>query len=176
MDTVNLTFRYTEQEAIRAAMEYHRSQSWIYRNLPWSGLVAGVVTALAIWVIDYRMRADAQVWWHLLFYTLLVAGLCWVLLPSIIKRITKRTFRKLPTANLDIHWSITEDLLNQQSKGASMSLEWSRLLKAVEAKSGFLLFTHPQMAIWLPKNALAVPTDLDLLRSFIGKNQIKFHR
>lgn len=135
--------------------------------MPWLG---GILLCLALILAFFQSK---NVFY---FPALFFFGLMFVSIPFLTVWSTKRNFRKNPSANKTIRWTIGEQGLKNETEGAETKFMWDKLIKVEEVKSGFLLFPQPRLAHWIPKCASRNDVELNSFRNLVRINGIQVKR
>ena len=163
MDSITIAYRYTETEAVRAAMAVTRSALPFIAYMPWlGGSLLSLVLVLFVW--EERMGFYA--------YPLLFFGLLFVCVPALIVFSAKRNFRKNPEAGAVVRWTVRKQALQNETDGSRITFAWDKIWKVEEARSGFLLFLEPQAAHWVPKSGFTDDAGMSAFRGFVTSHGI----
>ena len=165
METINLEFKYTEAEAVRAVVELTKSTNKSLSIMPWIGGFLIVMTLVSAFTHGKNF---------LTFGLLLFFGILFISIPLLTIWTAKRDFKKNPSANKTIRWQINETWLRNETEGTEAKFIWGNLIKVVERKSGFLLFPQQRLAHWIPKGAFRTDKEMDEFRNLVRKHGIKF--
>jgi hypothetical protein len=163
MDSITIAYRYTEAEAVRAAMAVARSALPFLGLMPWLG---GVLLFLALGLFIWQERMGFYA------YSLLFFGLLFVCVPALIVVAAKRNFRKDPGADAAVRWTVRKQVLRNETDGTRITFAWDKILKVEEARSGFLLFLQPQAAHWVPKSGFTDGAGMSAFRDFVRSHGI----
>ena len=164
MEIINLEYQYTETEAVRAAIAVTKSEFKFIAIMPWlGGILLSLVLILAF--IQGKNIFD--------FSALLFFGALFVSIPALAVWSAKRNFRKNPSANKTIRWTISEQGLKNETEGAETRFMWDKLIKVEEGKSGFLLFPQPRLAHWIPKSSFRNDKEMNNFRNLVRNHGIK---
>lgn len=79
---------------------------------------------------------------------------------------------KNPAIGETATWLISADQLSCKVRGNEVTFGWDKVQKVREIESGYLLFTGPAYAHWLPKRGFNHAQDLDAFRTFARQRQI----
>lgn len=164
METINLEFQYTETEAVRAVIAITKSAAKFIVIMPWLG---GILLAMTL-ILALTQGKNVLDFSALLFF-----GAVFVSIPALTVWSAKRNFRKNPSANKTIRWTISEQGLKNETEGAEIRFMWDKLIKVEESKSGFLLFPQPRLAHWIPKNSFRNDTEMNNFRNLARNHGIK---
>lgn len=101
------------------------------------------------------------------FLLLLVQG------PRLDYMLLKRRLRKSPFYEDEINILVSEEGMSFETPRSQTSLKWSAFTSATRVAHGFLAFTDPKSAHWLPDSALTsgAPADVEFL---FRKNIVAF--
>ena len=69
-------------------------------------------------------------------------------------------------------WTISEDRLHCDVAGTEVAFGWDRVLKVSEYHSGFLIYTGPAVAHWIPRHGFESDDDVVSLISFLQSRKI----
>jgi hypothetical protein len=163
MKDISLEYRYTLDEAVRAAVEVTRSVIWFSRVMPWLGAVLLVVCAVSV-VAFHKPISD-------LTATIVFGGI-FAAMPLITRWSAKRRARELPSLNNLIKWEINDSELRTSTEGAEARFVWDKIIKVHENRNGFLLFPQPRLAHWIPKRAFQGESDIELFREIVKSKPI----
>ena len=144
MEQINLEFLYTEAEAVRSVLELTLSVNKGIATLSWIGGLFIAATFV------FTFTGDHNIFDHT---TLLVLGMFLLSTRWLAHWTARRDFRKNPTANKTIRWQIDDEALKNETDGIEARFMWDKLVRVEERKPGFLVFSQPRLAHWIPKSA-----------------------
>ena len=163
MDSITIAYRYTEVEAVRAAMAATRVALPFFAVMPWlGGVLLSLVLGLFIW--EQRMGFYA--------YFLLFFGLLFVCIPALVVVSAIRNFRKTRGFDAAVRWTVRRQMLQNETDGTRVTFGWDKIRKVEEARSGFLLFLQPQAAHWVPKSGFTDDDGMKAFRDFVRSHGI----
>lgn len=169
MKDILIEFNYTLDEAVFASIECAKCISRSIVFMPWIGgsLLFGCVIGNQIFGKEFLDMAHY-----------IVIGIVFSAIPFTVKWSAKRNVRKSPSINRQIVWNINDIELNISEKGGETRFIWSQLIRICERKRGFLLFSQPKIAQWIPKHGFKNESEIALFRdmatnkSLFEKNNI----
>lgn len=88
----------------------------------------------------------------------------------------RSAFRKSPHAGKTIRWRFDAERAHINTELSESSFAWKALLEVKEVEAGFLLFSHPRYAHWIPRRAFGAEENLDAFRDILRTAGLKFHR
>ena len=80
------------------------------------------------------------------------------------------TRRKNKTIDVTQYYTFQDNVLKISGPDYTTEMKWSALHKIKETKRFFFFYISPRMAYYLPKSALATPSQLDEIRSFLKEH------
>lgn len=164
MNTVTVEFPYTETEAVKGMMEMTKELGIRFRVYPFLGLfllLLGVVFSIRVGVTQSNGF-------------LIIFGAVLASTPLLSRLWGKSYFKKLPIANQVVFWTFTDEGVECKSTGAQSSIAWKLLTKVKETKDGFLFFSQPRYAYWVPKHAFESESEIGSLVRIIENSGVKF--
>ena len=158
--TVRLTFS-----------DLYRTQLWVLLKGSWA--IWGML-ALAVLLTVNTLRWNAQqeevainfvpIFWLL--------GL-WIVLLLVLPAFQIRSrFKIQKSLYEETRYSISDDRIEMESATASFRYDWSHILRAVETKSYFYLFTSKLPTFIIPKRDISEVTQITTLREIV-RNYVK---
>lgn len=150
---VELEFTYTREIAVQASAEMTRILMPFLRVMPIIG--ACVLASQMIYTRGVQLVFP-------IFVGLLLIGM-----PLYIRWAAVRTFKTMPNANKSVRWVIGPEELSVESSIGTSRFTWAGIIRARETRHGFLLFTHPRIAHWLPRSAFKSADDLQRVLAWI---------
>ena len=82
---------------------------------------------------------------------------------------SRREFAKRPDCGSNISWTISEEALEVTSPQGTSTITWKALLKMVFTPEGVLVYTTPQIFIWLPRHGFQKTSAFALLEDLANK-------
>lgn len=167
MQSITLSYLFTEAEAKLAIRETTKSVVKIGNFMPWLGvglILSGIVSALALQLPPSNVSRQIGL------------GVVITAFPLFTRWIAARRARKLPNLNTTICWEISAERLHTRSEKDSTEFSWDLVTKLEERPLGFLLFPQPQLAYWLPKRAFANEAAIDQFRTLVESKAIPLKR
>jgi hypothetical protein len=165
MDTIQLDYTYTQQEALRAAIVVTRDAFLKRRLKVWLGVMFFVAAIAALQPGQGRTLAAWMIG---------MAGCGFLLMWLLVRWSVARSFRKIPAANTRITWTISETQLETRGALGETTMQWSSIIKVRESRHGFVLFVQPSVGYWLPKRAFANASQVGQLRAWIRAGIVDF--
>jgi len=88
------------------------------------------------------------------------------------KKVWKDTFEKYPVKNKEVEYLISSDGIQSKNPLSSFEMLWDNIITVLHGRTGFLLFTHPQITHWIPNHGFE---NEDAISSFvtIAKSKVK---
>ena len=169
MNPLVASYAFTEEVALHAHRELVRAVTPWVRYLPLFGLLIASVPLIAS-VSNPRLLADV---FTPSLLTPVLFGALFCATPFLIRWQVRRQFRSNPNAGLEVTWRIDAMRLSIATQGSSSVFEWKKLVRVKEVKDGFLLFTHPKLAQWLPNSAFESPDDVEQFRCYMRENGVR---
>jgi YcxB-like protein len=167
-----VSFIYTEEVFLDAHRELFRAVTPWWRRPHFFALISFSCLAV-ICLLNPCLLGEGFT--PKLLYPLLF-GLLFLSLPLLIRSKARRQFRSSPYAGLQFTWRIDSARLSFETQGSTAVFEWNKLVRVEEVKEGFLLFSQPKLANWLPKSGFASSTDLDDFREYVRESGVKADR
>jgi hypothetical protein len=161
-----IEYTYTADVAIQAAIAVGR-RIWFWVTLTYALIGA----ALLFWGFDdlRTLQFRPHRW-------LLLVGFAFVTIPLwrpfLQRYMARRHHAKLGAANKPVRWTISSDTLETKTAVGESRMTWSAIIKAVEHRDGFVLYTHPRIGQWLPKHGFKSEADITQLRALIEQRGI----
>lgn len=90
-----------------------------------------------------------------------------------IAALSRTTFRKSPHAGKTIRWRFDAERAHINTELSESSFAWKALLEVKEAQSGFLLFSQPRYAHWIPHRAFGSDEALENFRELVRHAGVK---
>ena len=120
----------------------------------------------------------AATWQHFPIRSVLLpffGGAALAFLPIFLTRwMATLVWKKLPFADKESVWTISEEELNSEIDGLRTSFGWEKIVKVKEEKNGLLLFTGPLLAHWLPQHGFSSVEELEEFRALVRKKGIEY--
>lgn len=166
MKDILIEFKYTIDEAVHASMEGTKCISYI-GFMPWAGIITLLFCATKIQMLGSRL-SDMTAY--------IIVGIICTTTPLILRWFAKRKVLKLPNINKKVIWCINDVELKISHEGGESKFLWNQLIRICERKRGFLLFSQPNLAQWLPKNGFKDESDIMSFRDIVrDKSLFKKH-
>jgi len=165
MKEITIQYTYTIEEAVVASVELTKSVIRWSQALPWIGIILIVSSVMALFVFD-KTFADLT--------PPIVFGVIFATMPFLTRWTVKRRARKNPSIGNVITWEITDSGLKNSTVGAESKFVWEKLLKVEEREKGFLLFSQPRIAHWLPKHGFTGEADIVLFREIAKSKKLQY--
>lgn len=158
MNDLSIEYLYTLDEAIYGIVEINRSLSKFHELAPWLGFILLVLSFVVILPSDSGFPV---------FVAIFIAGAWLASRPIISNFINRRYARKIPEIDQTICWKVNLEWLHISTEDSESRFAWSSLIKVRERKKGFLLFTQPRLAYWIPKHGFNDESDIERFRSML---------
>jgi hypothetical protein len=162
---VDVDYVYTSTEAVRSSLAITRASAPKSRFIPWLG--AGLV-GLALYLLFTDSEAWRRAWFPGGF------GAIFLMQPLWMRWTIRRNFRKTPGANATIRWRINDETLEAHGPFGDTTFQWSALLKVQATRHGYLLFTQPYVAQWLPRAAFSSPRAAGQFETWVIEKRATF--
>ncbi len=163
------------EEYILSSLEQYRRQRKVY---PWFialKIVCALGLALLISIVVYGALTFAGRSGPLVLISLVLVVFLLLLVqgPRLDYMLLKRRLRKSPFYGDEINIIVSEEGMSFETPRSKTSLKWSAFTYARRGAHGFLAFTDPKAAHWLPDSSLTsgVPAEVELL---LRKNIVAF--
>jgi hypothetical protein len=164
-------FSYDDAYVIDFASRYRRQR----RAYPWFTVVrvvciAGLVALLAV-IVVLAVRQPNREWLALLSLSLVPLFFIVLLLlgPRLDFALLKRGIRKSPFFGCEVQIAVSDAGVSVDTPKSQLSLSWSAYTRAKRLATGFILFSGPSPAHWLPDRALVAGTVGDVERLLTAK-------
>jgi len=165
MKEITVEYKYTVEEAVVAAVEVTKSVNRLSRFTPWLGWI--VLSACAVDVVVFHKPAFELA-------ALIVIGVFFAAMPLIVRWSARRRARKLPSLNNIYSWHISDAEIKTSTDGAESRFVWDKIIKIHERKMGFLIFTQPRLARWLPKSGFQSESDIEEFRNIAKSKSFEY--
>jgi hypothetical protein len=86
----------------------------------------------------------------------------------------RRQFTKHPNQNFELEMQFTSSIIYSSSKLGKSETIWDAIIEVVEAKNGFLMFTTPQICLWLPIHGFQNENDIITFRTLAQSKVTKY--
>ena len=90
-----------------------------------------------------------------LMLPILIWGLLLIGLQFIMKELTKRNFKSIPTFNEEIRYQFDEAKLSATSAHTEFSHTWESMSEAIVRTDGILVYPQKNAFLWLPKSTFS---------------------
>ncbi len=162
-DSLSFEFEFNKNDLSALTKAIH--VPWWMRMLKWIavalGLVATVMLGFVLLFLDRMSLTDLVIpVVALLFALVLLLSFEPTMRARLINRASGGILGRRQT------WTITSERLSVKGEGTEGSFYWSKVLRAVETKDGFLLYTTPAIVHWIPARALDTEENKVLLRGW----------
>lgn len=171
MSEIRLEFTYTKEEAVRANRELLAS----LRPTRFPRVMVVLKIAFAIFMLFNGITMIGRRGIELVSIMVIFVGLAVLFFRPFIGWMSVRSFNKLPAADKPVRWTISAERLAVEGATGSSSFQWNSIIKVRESKRGFLLFSGPLVAQWLPITSFANDADKEMFRSWIQENGTEFN-
>jgi hypothetical protein len=152
--------------AVLAAVEMTKCNV-MFLLMPWFG--TAMLLYCAAWILIFRKPVSDLI-------AAVTLGAIFATMPFITRWCAKRCARKLPSLNNLIRWQISGSELKNSTEGQEARFVWDKIVKIHETKKGFLLFSQPRLAHWLPKKGFQNESDIELFRQIVRSKPVTYKR
>ncbi len=158
---IRVRFRWTREEARRAAKEARAARRLIEKAAPY------LAAMLFFAVISVNDGLDRAVLYGLM------GAVFWVCFDRAFRKGERENFEKSPAHNCDVEWRIGESQLETSLGTHHSSFGWEWIARAVQTPRGFLLIMSRE-AIWLPNHGFSSKADIETLCQFLRNTVTTF--
>ena len=157
--TVHLTFRYSEQDYVRAMRAHLKSRLRLKLDI--------VVIALAAALGFYEWRSLGSPWWGmtLVFLAAVLAGIL-IIAFGIVPRMV---FRGEPKFRDEYSLTFSADGIRFQTAHISSQLDWSMYIRALVDAHSFILCHGRRSFTVIPKRVFKTPEQLGAFERLISE-------
>lgn len=163
-DSLSFEFEFDKNDLSALTKAIH--VPWWMRLLKWVGVALGlvltVIVGFALLVLRVSLTEFEIV--VVLVGLLFALGLLLIFEPTMRALIVNRDSGGLLGRRQS--WTTNSERLSIKGEGAEGSFDWSKVLRVVETKDGFLLYTTPAIVHWIPARALDTEENKTLLRQW----------
>lgn len=173
---ISAEFVYLEEDAVTGNNALRRAVP-VMRFAMWAPFLMAVAFLIIGLLAEFGSTSSARPgdrFVHLGFVAILV--LIGFFLRWRIRQSARNTFRKSPHAGKTIRWSFDAEQGHIDSQLTKSSFAWNALIEVKETPEGFLLFSQPRYAHWIPQRAFASAEAREAFREIIRTAGLKFSK
>ena len=161
---LEIEFNFSIEEAVIVGKELTKRSNRMVKYAPYIGF-AFLGYLGYYWIISGHYPASN--------YIPLIFGLLLISIPLLTIFATKKNFKKNPLANKKYQYKFDNNNIEVKIGSIESKLNWNNIIKVEKVKKGYLMFTQPRSAYWIPKSSMSRSSEL-LFEEFIKNNKVKF--
>lgn len=161
---LEIEFDYSLQEAIVITKEFTKSSNKVIKYAPYIGLL--FLGFLGYWwLVTGHYPSNS--------YIPLFFGLFFISIPLLTLWEAKKSFKKSPCAYKKYQYKFDNKNIGVKIGSVESKFSWENIIKVVKTKRGYLMFTQPRSAYWVPNSSMS-KSSKQLFEEFIKNNKVKF--
>jgi hypothetical protein len=158
MNTIQAKYTYDRDELLRA----HRLVSYTRIRKPFRFLILFVGLGFAYLGITHISHHNIMEGVFELFLALIPIFVLWF--PSFM---VKKDFKESSLQNEHVVWTFSEEKIEVFTPQGESKFNWNIVIKAIQCKDGYFLFSARRIFHWLPRKAFASQTDFETFEKMV---------